>query len=47
MTLDKGNTDKLSEFRNEARRLGIKVEPPSVNNRASISKCSRTGRAPG
>ncbi|WP_210215276.1 DNA polymerase III subunit alpha [Lichenihabitans psoromatis] len=31
MTLDKANTDKLSEFRNEARRLGIKVEPPSVN----------------
>ncbi|MDB5571422.1 MAG: dnaE [Hyphomicrobiales bacterium] len=31
MTLDKGNTDKLAEFRNEARRLGIKVEPPSVN----------------
>ena len=28
MTLDKGNTDKLSEFRNEARRLGIRVEPP-------------------
>ena len=32
MTLDKGNTDKLSEFRNEAKRLGIKVEPPSVNH---------------
>jgi DNA polymerase-3 subunit alpha len=31
MTLDKGNTDKLAEFRNEARRLGIKVEPPSIN----------------
>ncbi len=31
MSLDKGNTDKLSEFRNEARRLGIKVEPPSIN----------------
>ncbi|HEY8579519.1 MAG TPA: DNA polymerase III subunit alpha, partial [Beijerinckiaceae bacterium] len=31
MTLDKGNTDKLAEFRNEARRLGIKVEPPSLN----------------
>ncbi len=31
MTLDKGNTDKVAEFRNEARRLGIKVEPPSVN----------------
>jgi DNA polymerase-3 subunit alpha len=31
MTLDKSNTDKLSEFRAEAERLGIKVEPPSVN----------------
>jgi DNA polymerase-3 subunit alpha len=31
MTLDKGNTDKLAEFRNEARRLGIPVEPPSIS----------------
>ncbi len=31
MTLDMNNTDKLSEFRAEAQRLGIKVEPPSVN----------------
>jgi DNA polymerase III subunit alpha len=31
MTLDKSNTDKLAEFRNEASRLGIKVEPPSIN----------------
>ena len=31
MTLDMGNTDKLSEFRRDAERLGIKVEPPSVN----------------
>ena len=31
MTLDMGNTDKLSEFRAEAERLGVKVEPPSVN----------------
>jgi DNA polymerase III subunit alpha len=31
MTLDMGNTDKLAEFRTEAERLGIKVEPPSVN----------------
>jgi DNA polymerase-3 subunit alpha len=31
MTLDKANTDKLSEFRNEARRLGITVIPPSIN----------------
>ena len=31
MTLDKSNTDKLAEFRNEARRIGIEVEPPSIN----------------
>nr|WP_256515491.1 DNA polymerase III subunit alpha [Alsobacter ponti] len=31
MTLDMSNTDKLSEFRREAQRLGIKVEPPSIN----------------
>ncbi len=31
MTLDKGNTDKLAEFRAEAQRLGIKVAPPSAN----------------
>jgi DNA polymerase-3 subunit alpha len=31
MTLDMGNTDKLSEFRSEAQRLGIKVEAPSIN----------------
>lgn len=30
MTLDKSNTDKLAEFCNEARRLSIKVLPPSV-----------------
>jgi DNA polymerase-3 subunit alpha len=31
MTLDINNTDKLSEFRAEAQRLGIKVEAPNVN----------------
>ena len=31
MTLDMNNTDKLSEFRSEATRLGIRVEPPSIN----------------
>jgi DNA polymerase-3 subunit alpha len=31
MTLDMGNTDKLAEFRDEAERLGIEVEAPSVN----------------
>jgi DNA polymerase-3 subunit alpha len=34
MTLDLGNTDKLAEFRREAERLGIIVEPPSVNRGA-------------
>src|SRR6202041_3401558 len=31
MTLEMGNTDKLAEFRAEAVRLGVKVEPPSIN----------------
>ncbi len=31
MTLDKGNTDKLAEFRGDAQRLGIRVAPPSSN----------------
>jgi DNA polymerase-3 subunit alpha len=31
MTLDMGNTDKLAEFRAEAERLELKVEPPSIN----------------
>lgn len=31
MTLDLGNTDKLGDFRQEARRMGIEVMPPSIN----------------
>jgi DNA polymerase III subunit alpha len=31
MTLDIGNADKLNSFAQEARRLGLRVEPPSVN----------------
>jgi DNA polymerase-3 subunit alpha len=31
MTLDIGNTDKLAEFRAEAERLGIRLDPPSIN----------------
>ncbi len=31
MTLDLGNTDKLSDFCVEARRMGIEVLPPSIN----------------
>jgi DNA polymerase III subunit alpha len=36
MTLDMNNTDKLAEFRGEAQRLGIKVEPPSVNRSGAV-----------
>ncbi|SDU11696.1 DNA polymerase III subunit alpha [Stappia sp. ES.058] len=32
MTLDLGNTDKLSDFCVEARRMGVEVLPPSVNH---------------
>jgi DNA polymerase-3 subunit alpha len=31
MTLDIGNADKLNSFAQEARHLGLRVEPPSVN----------------
>ncbi|MGI8723834.1 MAG: DNA polymerase III subunit alpha [Methyloceanibacter sp.] len=34
MTLDVGNADKLNGFAQEARRLGIRIEPPSVNHSA-------------
>jgi DNA polymerase-3 subunit alpha len=32
MTLDMGNADKLNGFAQEARRLGLRIEPPSVNH---------------
>jgi DNA polymerase-3 subunit alpha len=32
MTMDMGSTDKLAEFRSEASRMGIRVDPPSVNH---------------
>lgn len=32
MSLDKSNTDKLAEFRNDAKRLNISVAPPNVND---------------
>jgi DNA polymerase-3 subunit alpha len=31
MTLDMGNADKLNGFAQEARRLGLRIDPPSVN----------------
>jgi DNA polymerase-3 subunit alpha len=36
MTYDMANTDKLAEFRAEAVRLGVKVEPPSINRSSAI-----------
>jgi DNA polymerase-3 subunit alpha len=36
MTYDMANTDKLSEFRAEAQRLGVKVDSPSINRSGVI-----------
>ncbi len=36
MTLDMGNTDKLNEFRRDAKKHDIKVVPPSVNKSAAV-----------
>src|ERR1700745_3649656 len=40
MTLDLNNTDKLSEFRSEAQRLGIKVDPPSITRSGATFEVS-------
>jgi DNA polymerase-3 subunit alpha len=40
MTLDINNTDKLSEFRAEAQRLGIKLEAPNVNRSGATFEVS-------
>ena len=44
MTLDKGNTDKLAEFANEARRMGVLVEPPSVVRGGTDFEVHPTGK---
>src|SRR6201986_5449688 len=41
MTLELNNTDKLSEFRSEAQRLGIKVEAPNINRSGATFDVSR------
>jgi DNA polymerase-3 subunit alpha len=43
LTLETGNTDKIAEFRREALRLGIPVEPPSVN-RSGVEFSVANGR---
>jgi len=40
MTLDMSNTDKLVEFRREAHRLGIRVEPPDVQRSSDTFEVS-------
>src|ERR1700709_2355173 len=40
MKLERSNTDKLSEFRTEAQRLGIKVEAPNVNRSGATFEVS-------
>jgi DNA polymerase-3 subunit alpha len=39
MTLDVGSTDRLNVFRQEARRLGIKVLPPDINRSETFFAC--------
>ena len=36
MTLDMGNTDKLNEFRRDAKKHGIEVVPPCVNRSDAV-----------
>jgi DNA polymerase-3 subunit alpha len=36
MTLDMGNTDKLNEFRQDARKHGIEIVPPCVNRSDAV-----------
>jgi DNA-directed DNA polymerase III (polc) len=47
MALDMDNTDKLSEFRREAERLGIRVEPPSINRSGVSFEVDHDGVGPG
>ena len=43
MTLDMGNTDKLAEFRADAKKHGIEVLPPDVN-RSEATFTARDGK---
>jgi DNA polymerase-3 subunit alpha len=39
MTLDIGSTDRLNVFRQEAKRLGIRVAPPDINRSDAFFTC--------
>ncbi len=47
MSLDLDNTDKLGEFRREAQRMGLAVEPPSINRSGLDFEVERSGEGPG
>src|SRR5262249_16363978 len=40
MTLDIGSTDRINIFRQEAKRLGIKVLPPDINRSETNFTCN-------
>lgn len=39
MTLDIGNTDRLNVFRQESRRLNVRVSPPDINRSEAFFAC--------
>src|SRR5437016_6267931 len=39
MTLDIGSTDRLNVFRQEAKRLGVRVAPPDINRSDAFFAC--------
>ena len=47
MTLDMGNTDKLSVFRQELDRLGIPLRPPDINHSGADFSVERDGEEAG
>ena len=47
MSMDLDNTDKLGDFRREAQRLGIAVEPPSINRSGVTFEVERSGEGGG
>ncbi len=47
MSMDLDNTEKLADFRREAQRLGIRVEPPSINRSGIVFDVEQDRSAPG
>jgi DNA polymerase-3 subunit alpha len=47
MTMALDNTDKLAEFRRDAQRLGIPVEPPAINRSGVLFEVEELGEGRG